>query len=931
MILPPDAILTLFADAYYRAAQAGAEMRTVTERLEQLRVYFKKQSEPYLIWREIDSYLGQLLEEDTIFKVFFELKQDFIQLLYQTITADIQQAFAVSEQKGWETWLHAYAQANHFWKDAIYTPLVTESFPFTEKREEFLQLFRQYAPFLAEDRWVEGMPIFAYLAQAPELSKELRAEFWLTCGQIQLYHLLDSPAAYADFEKAQALAPGLSRVARSFGEYHLQENQLEPARSFLQKALQLDDSEVENYLYLGDLEWKAGKQTLALQWYQDGLKKNPGDVNAYFRLIRLNGNPTYEKNTDAKIADIRELVQTVARLDPPVAYAAYLEAGAACLGIEQVEKAADWYQQAITLQPERTTAYQYLGYLYRDQEQPEQAIEWFEKLLAVDAENFDAHWELGWIYHKTANWQAALAHFEKSLPLRESWKRFIQSAIGEVYLNLANYSAAENHLLQALEADPTDESPTGTLHRLVETYAASGNRQAAMQLLEKMYTIKGTAYTAEYHNRLGILYYENNEFETAVQHYQKALTLRPDDAIQNENIGLAYEQWAHWEEAQRAYEQALRCAAETDKHIYLNRLGVFHFNRQEYEPALDYYRKAIAQAPQSVYYQNVALVYETLGQPQEAIEAYEQASTLAPDDWTLYNIIGNLRYRNGDFAGAIPVYQKAAALSPGVAYNHENLGLAYEKTGQFAQAEAAYEKALEAAFDNEKALYYNRLGIFYYNQGQTEKAVDFYRQALQSDGKNSIYYENLGLAYEQTYQYAEAEQAYLQAVDHATAKDLYYNRLGILYLKYDPARAQESFEEAIALNPNVALYYDNIAFLFEQQQQWDKAIVAYERAAALEPQNPLYHDRIGNVLVAADRPAEALPWYEKAMRLEPANATTLNNLLFAVDRLTDKTPALPILQDLKTLPEVNQSLIEQKLTTMQANLSDTQPNAISET
>lgn len=1327
-------IRTLFADAYYEAARAGAYMRTATEMLEGLRNLFENNTEPYKIWRQIDRALGQSLEDAAILGAIQKLKKGFITAVYDQEKKAILAAFNENEAKGWQRWIQTFAQGLKEWKDEIFNALPFEHFPFAKERQPTLDLIKKTLPYVMQERWAESHPLFMFLAQESLLSNDVRADFWATAGQIQLYYFLHNEKALQNFQEAQALAPNLSRVERSFGEYYLKDltiedapQRIETARQHFQKALQLDPEQIENYLYLGDSYSEEDKIQVAAEWYRDAMRKNPGAPEPYARLISLCGKPNFLKEHEAEIAD---WVHKIAKLEPLREYSACIDAGYAFQKNERYEDAEKWFEKAIDLDATKLAGYLNRGYLYRDWDKMTAAEQAFTRVLELDPQNFDAHWELGWLYQNQDQWAKALDAFEKSLPLRPEWNQYVLDAIESMQEKLGHPEAAEANLLEALRLNPEDAKTTDSLHALVNRWKKSPGWQYALDLLQKMRDLKGDAYEAEFHNRLGIVYYENGKYDISIEHYKKALLIRPNDAIQNENIGLAfeaagrlkeaeaaynravmhapndsiphnrlgifyyniqeydkaiscyqtaitidagnavywnnlalaqeyggkfiaeaeqsyqkaielapdtasyyndlgvyyhnrgnyeaaitqyqkaialapniglylsnigfahetignqeaalaaylkavqydaaqggriaklyfikgeyelseryarialeafpanglaydflaqalqqqgrmaeaeavlqkaiencasdqdifynnlglhyynlqlyekaitfyqkaidlrsnfalyydniglafenlslwqeaeavykksvelapdnalylnrlgtfyfrqnqfaaaknyyektvniaeqdpvswenlgltyeqldqaeaaeaafrkalevaqqnrdlyfnrmgvflyrqgreveaqpfyqqaiqlsakpvyfenqglaYEKQLQWNEAQQAYEQALELAQTVEKDLYLNRLGVFYFNQQQYDKAINYYQQAIAAVPKPVYYENIGLAYNTMGQVQEAIEAYKQSASLDSSNATVFNILGNLLYRNGNAAEAIPFYQKAAALSPNVAFNHENLGLAYEQNGQFQEAEAAYQKALEVAFDTDKALYYNRLGIFYYNQFQNEQAIEHYQQALKWNDSNPVFYENLGLAYEQSNQLPEAEQAYLQALDRAAEKEGYYNRLGNLYLKmHDSARAQESFEEAISANPDRALYYDNLAFIFEQQQQWDKAIVAYKRASALEPDNALYYDRIANVLVASEKVTEALSWFEQAIVRNPANTLTMNSLLQAIATLPDPSPGKKILQNLLSIAGVDKALVQQTLSV----LSDTKPN-----
>jgi len=83
----------------------------------------------------------------------------------------------------------------------------------------------------------------------------------------------------------------------------------------------------------------------------------------------------------------------------------------------------------------------------------------------------------------------------------------------------------------------------------------------------------------------------------------------------------------------------------------------------------------------------------------EALRSYTEAQLRAPQAGELYYDIGNVLYRQGDFAGAAEAYTRALLQAPPalVAPAAYNLGNARFKLEQYDEAIQAYERALRAA------------------------------------------------------------------------------------------------------------------------------------------------------------------------------------------------------------------------------------------
>ena len=144
------------------------------------------------------------------------------------------------------------------------------------------------------------------------------------------------------------------------------------------------------------------------------------------------------------------------------------------------------------------------------------------------------------------------------------------------------------------------------------------------------------------------------------------------------------------------------------------------------------------------------------------------------------------------------------------------------------------------------------LAIGYFEQGQTNVALDELKQVIASDPS-----------------FPDA-----------------YNLRGLIYMRLNDMRqAEDSFRRAVALNPRDANVQHNLGWLLCQQGRYDESLRAFEVAMA----NPLYAGRAKTLMAQgvcearAGRTAEAERTLARAYELDAANPITgynLANLLF---------------------------------------------------
>jgi len=90
------------------------------------------------------------------------------------------------------------------------------------------------------------------------------------------------------------------------------------------------------------------------------------------------------------------------------------------------------------------------------------------------------------------------------------------------------------------------------------------------------------------------------------------------------------------------------------------RSGLGNFNG-----AIDDYNKAIALSPDnSSYYISRGTVKYKMGDYSGSSKDYQNAIDLEPDHWGIYSLLGYSKYSLGDYIGAIEAYNKTLADNP---------------------------------------------------------------------------------------------------------------------------------------------------------------------------------------------------------------------------------------------------------------------------
>lgn len=94
------------------------------------------------------------------------------------------------------------------------------------------------------------------------------------------------------------------------------------------------------------------------------------------------------------------------------------------------------------------------------------------------------------------------------------------------------------------------------------------------------------------------------------------------------------------------------------------------------------------------------------------------------------NLKADVLYKNGSYERAAMLYQQSIDLNPNVGQTYSNLAVTYQKLGRSSEALWANRKALAlASNDNVRAYSNYNIGRIYENNGEYERALEFYRLA----------------------------------------------------------------------------------------------------------------------------------------------------------------------------------------------------------
>jgi tetratricopeptide (TPR) repeat protein len=122
-----------------------------------------------------------------------------------------------------------------------------------------------------------------------------------------------------------------------------------------------------------------------------------------------------------------------------------------------------------------------------------------------------------------------------------------------------------------------------------------------------------------------------------------------------------------------------------------------------------------------------------------------------------------------------------------------------------------------------------------------------------------------------------------------------------LYAQRRYLKALAVYEQALALNPQVADVWASKGNVLYDLQRYEEALSAYDGALALDPKNAGIWNNQGNVLAALHENEEALSAYDQALALDSQAADVWNNKGAALQELKRPEEALAAYDQALTL------------------------------
>lgn len=291
----------------------------------------------------------------------------------------------------------------------------------------------------------------------------------------------------------------------------------------------------------------------------------------------------------------------------------------------------------------------------------------------------------------------------------------------------SDFQLAESHCFRALTLDDLDHSvhlALGTLYR------ESGQLEKAIGSLNR--SLELSPYSTRAMREMGSTLARKGNAAEATGWYRKAIEVEPSHWENYQSLAFIQFMSGDLGDALESFEIAMTLAP--DELSILNNIGAVHFRMADYEAAINYWQRLAGQQPRAQVFANLGTAYYFRRHYEQSAAQYQKASELNPNDYRYLGEIANVMYVSGDesykdyFQRAIELAQKQLVIDPSDQLTNASVAGFYAAMDDAENAQRYRDRIAGNRNDNLEVLY--QLAVSYSRQGDAAQSADLLQQLI---------------------------------------------------------------------------------------------------------------------------------------------------------------------------------------------------------
>ena len=476
------------------------------------------------------------------------------------------------------------------------------------------------------------------------------------------------------------------------------------------------------------------------------------------------------------------------------------------------KEAENSFREVIRLAPTSAMGYTNLGVLLSKVGHHEDAAAAFREAQTLDPKNFTALLGLGTSLERLHKSAEAVIYVQRAWDVRPG-----------------DFQAGYELALALREA-----KQSGAANKIMNQIAAPSDPESAVK----------------YYSLAGVLAEDLKEFGVASGFYRRAYAMDSDSyeiyvALVRSTLSVGADPS---KEVLPSPPQDLSASQELALGALLSSAGA-------YEQAIPRFKEALRLDPTNdSATSNLAQAYKSVGKTSAAIDLI-RATIKERQSGALYNMLGGLHEESGEYMEAVQSFQRAVELDPNNEQYYFDLGMEYLSHFTFGPAGEVYRVGAQK-FPRSSRQFLG-LAFSHYAVREYAEAADAFTTALEIDPESPAVFQawKTVLSFLATKDWeAQLPRLNRMAVAHPQNAELNF-AYGAALFRLEVSKGQEGafdrpqtfLEKSVQLQPDLPEAHLELGALYAARKQDDKAVVEYLEAIRQDPKSDVAHYRLGQV------------------------------------------------------------------------------------
>jgi tetratricopeptide (TPR) repeat protein len=481
---------------------------------------------------------------------------------------------------------------------------------------------------------------------------------------------------------------------------------------------------------------------------------------------------------------------------------------------------------------------------------------------------------------------------------------YLTSGLAELYAKTGRIRDAVVEAQDIIKRNPNNLEARRLLGRIylrsLGDMQAGNGSESILKLAIEQYEqiVRLQTDSMDDHLLLGRLYRLNNDLQKAESEFKTAVKLDPESEEAVTTLAYLYNELGDTARAGQVLSSVPN--GERSAKLY-SALGYTYEQQKQYKGAIEAYRHAIEMDRDNL--DAIRGLAENLlndGQADAALEQYKVIADANPEDAQTYVRIAEIYRKQGKFDLALEHLKKAETMVQDSVEVPYNIAAIYQAQGRYDEAVPIMRDLLkksekpEGKYSNgeksNRAVFLERLGTIYREQGNTQAANEIFRQIVALGGDENIErgYQQIIDTWREAKEWQKATDSAKEAVQKLpTSRDL---KMVLAAQQADMGEADKALKDVRAMlkggansnsNSEDRQVYITLAQMYTRLHRFSEAEQALDKAEQLssKPEDKEYVWFLrGSTFEREKRYPEAEKQFRKVLASDPEHASALNYL-----------------------------------------------------